>query len=142
MASDGDHGRPTNDLPDGAIAYREYEVPMPDGTTANLAFTLGDMTADSIPAEFARRQGALAYGLVSVIDVPGAPRHALIWLQGRTPLALTVADEDSDLGEPLQQAIARCMAVFFADIAPVAPQIAALQLKLPEPANDTSPDRT
>jgi hypothetical protein len=125
-----------NDFPDGAIAYREYEVPMPDGTTASLAFTLGDITIDSVPANFAREHGALAYGLVSVIDVPEAPQFPLVWTQNQTQLALAVADEDNDLSDSLKQVIARYIAIFFADIAPIAPQLAALQLKMPPPAND------
>jgi hypothetical protein len=39
-----------NDLPLGALAYRKYEVvTMPDGSTARIAITLGDMDADTHP---------------------------------------------------------------------------------------------
>jgi hypothetical protein len=128
-----DNELPDNALPDGAIAYREYEVPMPDGSTASFAFTLGDMTADSVPAEFARRHGVVAYGLVSVVDVPDAPQFPLVWTQDRSQVALAVAEEDEDISEDLKERIARCMALFFTDIAS---ELEAQQLGLPPPAND------
>jgi hypothetical protein len=40
-----------------------------------------------------------------------------------------VADEDPDLGEDIRAVIARYLAVFFNDIADVAPQLAALKLE-------------
>ncbi|WIM09106.1 hypothetical protein [Enhydrobacter sp.] len=124
-----------NDLPDGALAYRQYEVPMPDGSTASLAFTLGDMTADSVPANYARQHGVVAYGLVSVTDVPDPPRFPLVWTQDRTQIALAVAEEDKDIGDDLKETIGRCMALFFNDIAA---ELAAQELGVSPPANDRS----
>jgi len=118
-----------NDLPAGAVAYREYQVPLVEGGAASLAFTLGRTDIDSVAAELAHSVGARAYGLVSLVGYPGAPRYPVVWLQLPTQLALTVADGDEDLGEDLKQIIARYLIQFIADIAPVAPELAALHFE-------------
>ena len=45
-------------LPPGTLAYREYEVPAPDGGKARYAFTLGDKAAETIQGKFARQKGS------------------------------------------------------------------------------------
>jgi hypothetical protein len=127
----------TDDLPDDAVAYREYEISLPDGGRASVAFTLGAPDLDTVPATMARVHGALAYGLISIADYPGAPEYPMVWLQTKTELGITVADDDEDLADPLKRMIARYLAVFFADIAPIAPELAALKLK-----SDIKGDRT
>jgi len=61
----------------------------------------------------------------------------VVWLQLPTQLALTVADGDEDLGEDLKQIIARYLIQFIADIAPVAPELAALHFESERNGNRT-----
>jgi hypothetical protein len=118
-------------LPDGAVAYREYEVPLAEGGNASMGFTLARRDADSIASDLARALHARAYGFVSILDYPAAPRHPVVWLQLPTQLALTVADGDEDLSEDLKQIIARYLIQFIRDIAPIAPELAALHFENP-----------
>ena len=118
-----------DDLPDGVLAYREYEIAAPDGRTGSIGFTLGRADADSPAADFARQAQARAHGLVSILDYPGAPRHPAIWLQTEAQLGISVADEDEELSDDLRQIVARYLAVFFNDIAAIAPELAAIPLK-------------
>jgi hypothetical protein len=112
-------------LPVGVIAYREYEIPAPGRGTASIAFTL--RRADATPVgDFARRPDAWAHGMVSVVDYPGIPYDPVIWLQTHTHLHLTAADHDRDLGNEQTQLIGRYLAVFFSDLAPIAPELAAI----------------
>ena len=108
-----------DDLPDGVLAYREYEIAAPGGGTASIAFTLGRADADTAAADFARNAEARAHGLVSVLYYPGAPQHPAIWLQTEAGLGISVADEDGDLSDDLRQVVARCLAMFFNDIAAI-----------------------
>jgi len=117
-----------DDLPRGTVAYREYEATI-HGATGSLAFTLGDPDADTMPARFAKYAGAHAFGLISLLGFPNAPRRAVIWLQTAEQLGVTVSDEDEQLSDDLKQLIARQIAVFFQDIAPIAPELAVIRLK-------------
>jgi hypothetical protein len=126
----------TDTLPEGSIAYREYEVTMPDFSKANLGFTLGDKNADRLEARFAAKTGALAFGLVSVVGVPDAPQYPVVWTHNHTQLGITVAEEDKEMSKELKVVVARYIAVFFADIADVAPELAALELQTSSAAND------
>jgi hypothetical protein len=62
-----------DDLPEGALAYRECEV-ADDGHVGSMAFTLGQPDADTTAAQFAKQAGAHAYGLISILGLPDAPR--------------------------------------------------------------------
>ena len=118
-----------NHLPAGVVAYREYEVPLAQGGTASMAFTLVRRDAESFASDVARSLQAGAYGFVSILDYPGAPRHPVVWLQLPTQLALMVADGDDDLSQDLKQIIARRLLQFISDIAPIAPDLAALHFE-------------
>lgn len=128
----------TEELAKGVLAYTEYQISMPDGNEARLAFTFGDLTSDSIPAKYARMQGALAYGLVFIADLPDAPEFPLLWTQGQRFIAVTGAEGDREITENLTTIVARFMAIFFADIAPIAPELAAVKMLVPMAANDHS----
>ena len=121
-----DHGR----SPDGALVRREYDVTMPDGQKAGLAFTLGDPSANSNSAGLARLAGASVYGLVSLIDVPAPPKHPVLWMQHDFDLRLAVADDD-EIGEELQAVISRYLGIFFAEIVPIIAAVAQLERNLP-----------
>jgi hypothetical protein len=114
----------------GVVAYREYEVALAQGGTASMTFTLASRNAESVVSDVARSLQAGAYGFVSILDYPGAPRHPVIWLQLPTQFALMVADGDEDLSPDLKQIIARRLMKFISDIAPIAPELAALHQEL------------
>jgi hypothetical protein len=121
-------------MDDGIIAVREYEVMLPDGTIASISFTLGDLQQDSIPAEFARSNGALAYGLVSVEGVEGAPDFPMLWTRAENGLNITASDDDGELSDELRKIIARAIAVFFRDLGQIAPELARIKIKPPKNA--------
>jgi hypothetical protein len=56
------------ELPKGVLAYREYEVDLPDGTRGAIALTLDDLyDANSIARDMQRR-GAKAYGTIYLTE--------------------------------------------------------------------------
>jgi hypothetical protein len=65
----------------------------------------------------------LAFGLVSLADVPGAPRCPFVWIRGETQFGVTVAEEDGDLSDEFRGLIARYICMFLAEIAPLAREI-------------------
>jgi hypothetical protein len=95
----------TEELAKGVLAYTEYQIAMPDGNEARLAFTFGDLTSDSIPTKYARTQGALAYGLLFIADLPDAPEFPLLWTQEQRFVAVTGAEGDRELTGTLQRSL-------------------------------------
>jgi hypothetical protein len=73
----------------GAVACREYEYHFPDGTHATFAVALC-FSDDSDVAKVARGKGALAHGLVSVVGVPCAPSHPMLWMLTKDALVTLV----------------------------------------------------
>jgi hypothetical protein len=111
-------------LPEGALAYREYQIVMPDGTRATVAVTLGDRIVPSISREFARRSGATFYGLIAVLDLPGAPEIPMVWTQRKTQTAIAAAAEGyAEMGKDLKLVVVRVLGMFFADIASIEPTL-------------------
>jgi hypothetical protein len=121
---------------EGSLAYIEYQIFMPDRYVGTLAFTLGDLTVDSAPAKFARSHGALAYGLVAALDVPEAPELPMIWTQENQAVTVTSAVEDREITADLKTILGRMIAIFFADIASIAPELGRLKLLPLQAAND------
>ncbi len=117
------------DPPDGVVACREYEVPLAEGGTARMAFTLVRRDLESVACDLARALRARAYGFISIVDYPAAPRHPVVWMQLPTQLALTVAEGDEDVGDDLKRIIARHLIQFIGDIASIAPELAFFCLK-------------
>jgi len=109
------------------IACREYSVSLRSGRKAKISFTLGAPDAGDAVAKLARDEGALAYGLVSISDDASFSERPLVWTHTEAELCITAIDEHS-LEEDLQQIVARYLAVFFADISSVAPELAALRI--------------
>ncbi|SJZ92734.1 hypothetical protein SAMN02745126_02908 [Enhydrobacter aerosaccus] len=115
--------------PDGFRALREYRVTLPDGVIADIAFVLCDLAQDTSSSQFAREQKARAYGLISILGPVDAPEYPIIWLQHPDHIALTLSDEDADLSADLKLVITRYLPLFFAEVAPLAPELARLKLK-------------
>ena len=109
--------------PDGALAFREYEVPLAEGGIASVAFTLSQRDINTNAAQLARDSGAVAYGFVSVLDHPHAPVHPIVWMRTPARIAIAVSDDDAELAGDIKQLIAEKILVFFDEIADVAPEL-------------------
>jgi hypothetical protein len=113
------------------MAYAEYEIPVPGGGTASVAFTLSRLEGDGMVAEVGRLKGAQACGMLSILDYPGAPRHPAIWMRTDGELTLLVAEEDGEIDAAVRQVIDRYIEAFFAEIAPIAPELAGAGERFP-----------
>jgi len=126
-----------DDVPEGTLAYREYDLQAPDGTLASAAFTLSDLSVDNVASEFARRIDAVAFGLISVMGCPGGPRMPIVWVQLSTRVGLCPVDFDDVIPSDLQSVLARFIAIFFRDIAVEAEELAGLKLTTVKPTKTT-----
>jgi hypothetical protein len=122
-------------FPGSALAYREYDAELSDGAIVSLAFTLGDSNADTGTARFAREHNALAFGLIFVRDLPGAPSGPIVWLVDGTHLSLAT-ESDRPISEELRDLIELYLERYFIEITPIAPQFADLHTGPIPPAND------
>src|SRR5260370_36341510 len=109
------------------IACCEYDYHLPDGTHAAFVVTLRNLTGDSDAAKVARETGALAHGLISVVGVPRAPTHPIVWMLTKNELLTNVAQADPDIGDDLHGVLVRVLRPFFKDVRDVAPGLAALK---------------
>ena len=125
-----------NELEPGTLAYREYELFVPNAPDATVAITLGDLEQDTPAARFARKTGATHYGLVSVLNVPHAPQYPFVWSLHDTILALTSSHISAPVDKTLRQTIGRLLGVFFHEIRGIAPELSDMKLTV---ANDACP---
>jgi hypothetical protein len=111
----------SNELPDGAVAYQQYEVSMPSGATATVGVTLGDMEDDTDPAALARARGATSHGLVVLVGMVDAPQLPIVWMSGERPgqvrLGLSVLDQQCDLNDEIKDVIGRVLGTFLEEVA-------------------------
>ena len=121
----------------GALAWREYQVPLPSRFTATISFTLGDPDHETWPAVVARQRGALAFGMLAIDDVPDAPEKAVLWTVERDRLSIICERDDPDPSEEVKQVLPRYFAMFFDDIRDVAPQLAAREIIMPREGDTT-----
>ena len=78
----------------------------------------------SAAAAFARENGAIAHGLISVAGVPRAPSRPIMWMRSRPRLTVVVAEQHREIGDDLLDAMARLLRTFFRDVRRVAPGLA------------------
>jgi hypothetical protein len=124
-------------FPDSLKAYREYVVVLPAGERVTLAFTLGDLNTTAVGAAYARQQHALAYGLILISGLPGAPDHPLIWIQDEREVAIAGVEGDQGISAALRIVISRLIASFFVELASLVPGLAErCTLYALKPAND------
>ena len=116
----------------GRLATREYEVTLPDGAKAKLAFALCDLARENALARHARKRRAVAFGLLGFEGFSGAPAHPVLWVQTIAGMEMTVWDGDDPPAPELQRLIARHFALFYEDIKDVAPGLSALPLRAEE----------
>jgi len=109
-------------FPGVALAYREYPVTLRNGSRGIIAFTLGDGHVETVAAQVARDRGAAAYGLVSMRDVPDAPQHPFVWMHDWKDLSLAV-EGDCEISNELETIIFLYIAMFFEEMAPLAPHL-------------------
>jgi hypothetical protein len=125
-----------DDFPSVALAYREYALVLAEGVKITLAITLGGPEADTQAAQFAREHEGLAYGLISILDMPDAPRSPIVWVVTESHLILAKAEGDPDVSEELEQLIGCHLGLFFVQTAPFAPQLAGIEIQPVGVAND------
>ena len=126
-----------DNVPEGTLAYREYEMRVPDGTRASAAFTLSDFSVDNVASELAKRANAVAFGWISILGWPGGPRMPIIWVQSRTRVGLCPSNSGDDIPSDLRPVLAHFIAIFFDDIAVEAEELAGLKLAPVKPTNKT-----
>lgn len=104
-------------------ASREYEVTTPAGGKGRLGFALGDLAQDNAFTRHARSLDALGFGVISFAGIPDAPKNSMLWVQTPTDTAMTVADGDMQPSGELQRLIAKYIAIYFKEIAAIAPEL-------------------
>jgi hypothetical protein len=125
-----------DDFPGEALAYREYALVPSDGPRITMAITLGDLEADTAAGRFAREHRALAYGLISILDMPDAPSFPIVWMISADQLILAKSTDDRDVPEELEQLIGLYLGLFFVQTAPFALQLAGIEIAPIAVAND------
>lgn len=96
---------------------------MPDGTRGKLGFALGDLALDNAFTRHARSLDAVGFGVISFAGLANAPKRSMMWTQTPTDTVMTVADQDQQPSGELQRLIARYLAIYFSDIAAIAPEL-------------------
>ena len=102
---------------------------MRDGTKGRLGFALGDLALDNAFTRHARSLNALGFGIVSIAGLPGAPQRSMLWTQTPAETVMTLADGDRQPDSELQHMIAKYIAIYFADIATIAPELGEPRIK-------------
>jgi len=105
-----------------AIAYREYDCQMPDGTDATIAVSLGNLLQPGVAAAAARERGAVAVGQIAVQGARGVPSRPIPWI-----VAIAIARDDPAVDDELRALLVRVLQLFFRDIRDVAPDPAELR---------------
>jgi hypothetical protein len=121
-------------LPVGSLAYRKYEFTL-NGEDGSIALTLGDPnSADPIAVFAIQAAVAINFGMINVLGYSDGPSRTLVWALTSTELMMIPSDEDDDVSPGLHDVISKCLAMFFDEVAPLAPDLAGLRLsavKLP-----------
>ncbi|WP_428660832.1 hypothetical protein [Reyranella sp.] len=84
---------------------------------------MGDLELDNALTRHARSLDAVGFGVISFAGLPNAPTRSMMWTQTPTDTVMTVADQDQQPGGELQRLIARYLAIYFSDIAAIAPEL-------------------
>ena len=104
-----------------AVAYREYDYHMPDGTQAIVAVSLGSFEEAGVAAAFAHENGARAHGHIAVVGLHIALSRPIHWMQTSSGLKVGGGQGDPVLSEEQQGLLLRVLQVFFRDMRNVAP---------------------
>ena len=122
--------------PAGALAWRQYRVPLLSGRTATIGLSLGDPRNRTM-ASLKRSHDAAHVGLLVVLDDPGSPEEIVVWFQQATTLTLITQDNDARLGPEITGVLPRYFAAFFDDIKDIAPDLAHIRLAAPKTLDRT-----
>ncbi|MCA0305487.1 MAG: hypothetical protein LCH95_24055 [Proteobacteria bacterium] len=122
--------------PVGALAWRQYRVPLLSGQSATIGLSLGDPRNRTM-ATLKRSHDAAHVGLLVVLDDPGSPEEIVVWLQQATTLTLISRDDEAGLGPEITGVLPRYFAAFFDDIKDIAPDLAGIRLAAPRTLDRT-----
>jgi hypothetical protein len=122
--------------PDGALAWRQYRVPLLSGGTATVGLSLGDPRNGTI-ATLKRSHQAAHAGLLVVLDDPETCEEIVVWLQQERTLTLISRNGDAVIGAEISGVLPRYFAAFFDEIKDVAPDLARLRLAAPKTLDRT-----
>lgn len=127
-----------SDFPAGARLYREYQARLRDGASVHIAFTLGDESLESPARSVARRLGAEAFGMISLIEIATDSRYLFVWTHDDRELAIIAAEDNARVRDELKDLVGRYVCVFLADAAALAPRAGGVA---PLPSIDDSARR-
>ena len=122
--------------PAGALAWRQYRVPLLSGEAATIGLSLGD-PRNRMMASLKRSHDAAHVGLLVVLDDPDSPEEIVVWFQQATTLTLISQDGDAQLGPEITGVLPRYFAAFFDDIKDIAPDLARVRLAAPKTLDRT-----
>jgi hypothetical protein len=111
------------ELPEGVLAYQEYDVDLPDGARGCIAFTLDDLFASTHAAREIQRGGGKAFGIIAMRDIPDAPTGTVIWFLKDETVVLSI-ENGAHVTDRLNQIITRYLEKFFIELAPSFPWLA------------------
>jgi hypothetical protein len=104
-------------------------VSLPDGTKGTLGFALVDLALDNAFTRHARSLNATGFGIISFHGLPRAPERSMMWTQTPTDTVMTLANRDRQPSGELQRLIARYLAIYFADVSRIAPELGAPRVR-------------
>ena len=122
--------------PAGALAWRQYRVPMLPGHSATIGLSLGD-PGDRTMASLKASHDAAHVGLLVVLDDPESPEEIVVWFHQATTLTLICRDGDARLGPEITGVLPRYFAAFFDDIKDIAPDLGRVRLAAPKTLDRT-----
>jgi hypothetical protein len=126
----------STDFPDGTLAYRGYDAELNDGAAISLGITLEDLEADTIAAQFARERKAVAYGLISVLEMPDDRKRPIVWIVDHNELSLALEVGEQPISAELVEVLQLYLGLFFIQAAPIAPQLGHVWIAPDAEAND------
>lgn len=117
--------------PVGALAWRQYRVPLLSGRSATLGFSLGD-PANSLMASLKRKHQAAHLGLLVVLDDdPTSPEDIIVWYHQKMTLTLISQEGAAVISPEIRSVLPRYFAAFFDEIKDVAPGLGDVRLTAP-----------
>lgn len=122
--------------PAGALAWRQYRVPLLSGDAATIGLSLGDPDDRTI-SSLKRSHDAAHVGLLVVLGDPDSPEEIVVWFQQATTLTLITRDNEARLGPEITGVLPRYFAAFFDDIKDIAPDLARVRLAVPRTLDRT-----
>jgi hypothetical protein len=113
-----------------AMAYGQYEIPLPGGGSASAAFSLGRPQSGTDAATLSSQGETDAHGRVSLVGYPGAlATHSAAWVRIGGSVHFTVREDAPVSAHELHRMLTPYLARFLLDVAPIAALVGALPTK-------------